>query len=168
MAALSQRPLRVGYWLLVGGLVVLLLLTGVYDEPILQFLTGAWQQALATLGLKEYADSLQQGINGGILKRFLPAVATYAAFYLGICFLLLRLLLADNRQWRLALLFYAGTLTIYAAIVVLNKLTGSTEWAFRLSRQLLDFVVSPLPVAGLVVLFKSGLGTAAETPPPLR
>ncbi|OGX87203.1 hypothetical protein BEN48_11555 [Hymenobacter glacialis] len=148
-----------------GGLVVLLFLIRFYDEPILQFLTNMWQKALTVLGLKEYADSLQQGINGGIAKRLLPAVATYAVLYLSTCFLLLRLLLPDTGQWRLALLFYAGALAVYAAIVVLNKLTGSSEWAYRLSRQLLDFVISPLPVAGLVVLFKSGLGTAVRTPP---
>ncbi|WP_125921700.1 XrtX-associated membrane protein [Hymenobacter lapidarius] len=165
MAALPQHPSRATHWLLVGGLVVLLLLIGVYDEPILQFLTSTWQEALAVLGLKDYADSLQQGINGGITKRLLPAVATYAVLYLSTCFLLLRLLLPDAGQWRLALLFYAGALAMYAAIVVLNKFTGSTEWAYRLSRQLLDFVISPLPVAGLVVLFKSGLGTAVGTPP---
>lgn len=165
MAALPKYPSRAGYRLLVGGLVALLLLIGVYDEPILQFLTSSWQKALTVLGLKESADSLQQGINGGITKRLLPAVATYALLYLSTCFLLLRLLLPDTGQWRLALSFYAGALAIYAAIVVFNKLTGSTEWAYRLSRQLLDFIISPLPVAGLVVLFKSGLGTAAVTPP---
>ena len=142
----------------------MLLLIGVYDEPILQALTSFWQKLLAGAGLKGYADSLQQGINGGITKRLLPAVGTYAVLYLSTCLLLLRLLLPSAGHWRLVLLFYAGTLFTYVAIVVLNKLTGNADWAYRLSRQLLDFVISPLPVAGLVVLFKSGLGATVEKP----
>ena len=100
---------------------------------------------------------MQQGINGGITKRLLPAVATYAALYLGICLLLLRLVLAPA-QWRMAVALYAGTLAVYVGIVLLGKLTGDAVWAYRLSRQILDFVVSPLPVAGLYVLFRAGFG----------
>ncbi|MFC6221756.1 hypothetical protein ACFP2F_00765 [Hymenobacter artigasi] len=43
-------------------------------------------------------------------------------------------------------------------IVLANKLAGNAVWAYRLSRQILDFVVSPLPVAGLYVVFRVGLG----------
>jgi hypothetical protein len=53
---------------------------------------------------------------------------------------------------------YAGTLAVYVALVLLGKSLGHAEWAFRLSRQLLDFVISPLPVAGLYVLFRAGFG----------
>ncbi|MCC3154984.1 hypothetical protein Q3A66_18160 [Hymenobacter sp. BT770] len=155
------KPARTAYWASVGALVILLFLIGIYDEPILQLLTLFWQKALAAVGLQRQAQALQQGINGGILKRFLPAVATYAVLYLSICLLLLRLLLPAPAQWRLALRLYAGALAMYVAMVLLNKLTGNAAWAYRLSRHLLDFIVSPLPVAALVVLFKSGLGAAA-------
>lgn len=157
-AFVARPPARIGYWALVGGLVAVLLLIGVYDEPILAFLTARWQEALTAAGLRRYAEALQQGINGGILKRFLPAVATYAGCYLGICLLLLRLLLPFRAQWRLALRLYAGVLVVYVALVLLGKFSGDAQWAYRLSRQLLDFVVSPLPVAGLYVLFRAGLG----------
>jgi hypothetical protein len=140
-------------------LVVVLLLIGVFDEPLLQFLTVSWQKILSAVGLRHHANALQQGINGGITKRLLPAVATYAALYLSVCLLLLRVLLPAPAQFRLVLQCYAGTLAVYVAIVGLNKLTGNADWAYKLSRQLLDFVVSPLPVAALLVLFKSGFGT---------
>jgi hypothetical protein len=157
------KPARIAYWATIGALLVLLFLIGIYDEPILQLLTSFWQQALAAVGLQRQAQALQQGINGGILKRFLPAVATYAVLYLSICLLLLHLLLPAPAQWRLAVRLYAGALTVYVAMVLLNKLTGNAAWAYRLSRHLLDFIVSPLPVAALVVLFKSGLDAAVET-----
>jgi hypothetical protein len=152
-----QRP-RWLQWLLVGSLIVLLLLLGVYDEPILTFLTTLWQKLLTVLGLRQQAEALQHGLNGGIAKRFLPAIATYAVVYLSICLLLLWLLLPTPGQWRLALRLYAGALAAYVAIVLLGKLAGDAPWVYRLSRHLLDFVVSPLPVAGLYVLLRAGLG----------
>ena len=74
-------------------LLLALLLIGVYDEQTLAFLTDMWQRMLAATGLNHRVAAMQQGINSGITKRLLPAVATYAALYLGICLLLLRLLL---------------------------------------------------------------------------
>ena len=144
------------------ALVVLLLLTllliGGYDEQALTFLTAMWQRLLDASGLHRLAAAVQQGINSDITKRLLPAVATYAALYLGIC--LLRLVLAPA-QWRMAVALYAGTLAVYVGIMVLGKLVGDAVWAYRLSRQILDFVMSPLPVAGLYVLFRAGFGPRA-------
>ncbi|GAC1598601.1 MAG: hypothetical protein NVS3B25_24640 [Hymenobacter sp.] len=159
------RPLPpVARWLLVGGLVVALLLLGVYDEPCLAFLTARWQRALAAAGLQQHAEALQHGFNGGITKRLLPAVATYAGLYLGICLLLLRVLLPSPAQWRLVLRLYAGLLVVYVAIVLLGKLAGDAPWAYQLSRQLLDFVVSPLPVGALYVLLRAGFGPTPAEP----
>ncbi len=153
----GRVPRRPGHWALAGALIVVLLLVGVYDELIFAFLTARWQQVLAAVGLGRQADALQQGINGGITKRLLPAVATYAAGYLSLCLLLLRLLLTAP-EWRLALRLYAGTLVVYVGMVLLNKLLGEARWAYQLSRQILDFVVSPLPVGILYVLFRAGFG----------
>lgn len=143
-------------WATVGLLVVALLLLGVYDEQLLGFFTAQWQKALGIVGLDRQAEAVQRGINGGITKRFLPAVATYAALYLSVCLLLLRSVL-PVAQWRLALRLYGAVLAVYVAIVLLSKLAGDVGWAYRLSRQILDFVVSPLPVAVLYVLFRAGL-----------
>ncbi|WP_414653910.1 XrtX-associated membrane protein [Hymenobacter sp.] len=159
---LSQVRFGSRYWPLVGTLIVVLLLLGVYDEPVLAAFTRLWQGVLAAVGLGQQAQSVQAGINGGITKRFLPAVATYAALYLGICLLLLRLLLPSPAHWRLALQLYAGALVIYVALVLLGKLAGDAFWAYRLARHLLDFVVSPLPVAALYVLFQAGFGPQEE------
>ncbi|WP_426058744.1 XrtX-associated membrane protein [Hymenobacter sp. B1770] len=148
---------RYGQWAIAGFLVGVLFLIGVFDEPVLQALTKFWQSLMASLGLSRTAQTLQQGIDGGITTRFLPAVATYAVLYLGTCLLLLRILLPPA-SWLLVLRLYAGALAIYAAMVLLNKFTGNSAWAYRLSRQLLDFIVSPLPVAGLYVLMRAGFG----------
>ncbi|MGY3088044.1 putative membrane protein [Hymenobacter sp. UYAg731] len=160
----SARPVarsrQAGRWALMALLLLALLLIGVYDEQALSLLTVTWKRLLAATGLHRLAAAMQQGINGGITKRLLPAVATYAALYIGICLLLLRLVLAPA-QWRMALALYAGTLVVYVAIILVGKLAGDAVWAYRLSRQILDFVVSPLPVAGLYVLFRTGFGPRA-------
>lgn len=153
-----NAPLR---WALVGALVGALFLLGTYDEEVHAFLTAFWQRLLAAVGLRERVAAMQQGVSGGVTKRLLPAVATYAALYLGLCLLLLRLLLPTRAQWHLTLRLYAAGLVGYAVMVVLTKLAGNIEWAYRLSRHLLDFIVSPLPVAALYVLFRAGFGPAA-------
>ena len=157
-APTNHRLAGPGRWVLVGILLTALFLVGVYDEATHAFLTALWRQLLAATGLRRYAETMQQGVSGGITKRLLPAVATYAALYLGICLLLLRLLLPTVAQWYLALRLYGITLAIYIAIVLAARLAGNVTWAYQLSRQILDFVVSPLPVAGLYVLFRAGFG----------
>jgi hypothetical protein len=152
------------HWLLVGLLLIALLLVGVYSDSILAAITTLWQRGLAAVGLSSVAAAMQQGISGGITKRPLPAVATYAVLYLSICLLLLRLVLLPA-QWRLAWRLYAAGLLVYVAITLLGKLAGNVSWAYRLSRQILDFIISPLPVAGLYVLFRAGFGPQPLPPP---
>ena len=158
----NHRRTGPGRWVLVGGLLAILFLIGVYDEATHAFLTALWQHLLAAIGLRRYVETMQQGVSGGITKRLLPAVATYAALYLSICLLLLRLLLPTVAQWYLVLRLYGITLAIYIAIVLAAKLAGDVTWAYQLSRQILDFVMSPLPVAGLYVLFRAGFGPKAS------
>jgi len=154
-----------GRWLLVGAMVLAMLLLGVYNDQVLDVLTTIWQHGLTALGLANAANAMQHGIDAGITQRMLPAVATYAALYLSLCLLLLHLLLLPA-QWRLTWRLYAGALAAYVLIAVLGKLAGNAQWAYRLSRHLLDFVVSPLPVAGLYVLFRAGFGPVADAPAP--
>lgn len=155
-----RRPHLSGRWVLVALLLASLLLLGVFSEQIIASLISAWQRLLQALGAGHYAESLQHAINGGIAKRPLPAIATYAVLYLSNSLLLLYLVLTPT-QWRLAWRLYAGTLAAYVLITALGKLAGNAQWAFRLSRQLLDFVMSPIPVAALYVLFRAGLGPVA-------
>lgn len=150
---------------MVGVLAVALLLISTYENELLLWLTARWQQGLATVGLRQQADALQQGVNGGITHRFLPAVATYAGLYLGLCLLVLRLLLPVATHWHLTLRLYASALAVYIALVLLAKLIGNSTWLYLLSRQVLDFVVSPLPVVGLYLLLRSGFGPGPSPPP---
>ena len=151
------------FWLPVGLLLLALLLIGVYSDSVLTTVTTLWQKGLEAAGLGRVAAAMQQGINGGIAKRPFPAVATYGVLYLSICLLLLHQVL-QPAQWRLAWRLYVAALLVYIAITLGAKLAGNVQWAYRLSRQILDFIMSPLPVAGLYVLFRAGFGPQPVPP----
>ncbi len=152
-----RPPERKFHWVIIGTLALALILLDVYSEPILQFFVALWQKAVAALGLSQQANVLQGGSKSGIARRFLPAVATYAALYLALCLLLLRALLPMPAHWRLVLRLYFAVLVVYAALVLLAK-AGNVVWAYKLSRELADFVVSPVPVVGLYLLFRTSFG----------
>lgn len=140
-----------------GLLLSALLLVGVYSEVVLTIITALWQKGLKAAGLDRAAAAMQQSINGDIIEQPFAAVATYRILYLSICLLLLHHVL-QPAQWRLAWRLYVAALLVYAATTLVAKLAGNVQWAYSLSRQVLHFIMSPLPVAGLYVLFRAGFG----------
>ncbi|WP_035559002.1 XrtX-associated membrane protein [Hymenobacter sp. IS2118] len=158
-----RPPERKFHWVTIGTLALALVLLDIYSEPVLQFLVALWQKAVAALGLSQQANVLQGGSKSGIARRFLPAVATYAALYLALCLLLLRALLPLPAHWRLVLRLYCAVLVVYVALVLLAK-AANAAWAYKLSREIADFVVSPIPVVGLYLLFRASLGINNPAP----
>ena len=153
------RPVLMVRWALVVMLLAVLFFFGVYDETIYIFIGKMWVKVFNGLGL-DMPAAFQQGLHRRVTRRPLLPVATYAALYVLLCLCLLRLLLATRAQWRLTLRLYTGVAAAYLVIAVAGKLAGDAIWAYRLSRHLIDFVVSPIPVAGLLVLFRAGFGPA--------
>ncbi|SHL27275.1 hypothetical protein SAMN02746009_02469 [Hymenobacter psychrotolerans DSM 18569] len=134
-------------------LVAVLFWAGVYDEAVFAELTEAWQKVLTMLGFTDQLAAVQQSVSGEVTKRSLPAVLTYALLYTGVCLLLLRLLL-PARHMRLILLLYGAVFGCCAVLLVVGRLAGDVPWIYQLGRRLIDFIVSPLPVIGLVVLLR--------------
>lgn len=157
------QPAPLLRWPLVGGLVLALFAIGVYNEALYVFFGKIWHQFFTAVG-REAPAALEQSLHRRVTRRPLIQVMTYAAVYVGLCLLLFRLLLRTRAQWRLTLLLYAGVIAAYLVIAVGGKLAGDAIWAYRLSRHLIDFVVSPVPVAGLLVLFGAGFGPSNEEP----
>ncbi len=138
-----------------------LLAIGVYDEPVLALLSDAWQTLLAALHLDPQAAALQTAAQRQESHRpSLPGLS-YVGFYLGVCLLLLRLLLPQAGQWRLALRLYGGVLLGYVLLQLGSRL-GGLSWAYPLSRHLLSFLVSPVPVLALVALLRGARPAAQE------
>jgi len=151
---------RLGRWALVGALVGLLLLAGVYDDAVFGVLTTGLHRGLAALGVHQ--PLAQAGVDRNVTQRYVPAGIVYAGLYVGLCLALLWLLLPAPAHRRLVLRLYAGAIAAYLLLALLGKLSGNTVWVYRLARHLLDFIVSPLPVAGLYVLLRAGFGPAAR------
>jgi hypothetical protein len=163
MLEATPAPPRLGAatrWLLVGLLIILLLALGGFNKAIMNSMGQGWDRLLSSLHLQRLLSSVQQGVHENMTRRSLPAAFTYALIYVGACLLLLRLLLFHPAQWRLTLRLYGLVVLAIATCVLVGKV-GHAPWAFHLSRRLTDFLISPIPVAGLLVLFRSGLGPNA-------
>ncbi|RTQ49596.1 hypothetical protein EJV47_12295 [Hymenobacter gummosus] len=152
-AAAAPAALTWPRLLLAALLLLLLFWVGTYDEPVFAWLSAAWQRLLAALGLDGLAARLQQGTSGLVTKRSLPTVITYSLAYTGVCLLIIGLLV-PRRALRTAFWLYGGVFAASAVLVLVGKAAGDVAWLYKLGRQLIDFIVSPLPVAALVPLLR--------------
>jgi hypothetical protein len=143
-------------WVLAGGLGVLLFVIGMESDAVFALLTQAWQSLLEGLGLASVLARWQQGTSNLVTTRSLPAMATYSLAYMGLSLLLLHVLLRDSRRTRYAAQVYLGLLGLYVALMVGGRLAGNIPWAFMLSRRIIDFLVSPLPVMILLPVLWPG------------
>lgn len=147
----------------IAGLAGLLFLTGIYDAQLLAALSKGGQALLGLVGVAGAAGPAATSPDAP--HRPSLAFAGYAALYLGLCLLLLRLLLRLPAQWLLARRVYGGIIATYVLLVLVSKIGGNLLWAYRLSRYLLGFIISPLPVLLLVVLLRGPrLGPGAKSP----
>ena len=123
---------------------------------VFALLTQAWQQLFELLGLSGIMAHLQQGTSNLVTTRSLPAMGTYSLLYVGACLLLLHVLLRDARRTRWVAQVYLGLLGLYVLLMVGGRLGGNIDWALKLSRRVIDFTVSPLPVMLLLPLLWPG------------
>ncbi|RZK32004.1 MAG: hypothetical protein EOO63_02670 [Hymenobacter sp.] len=139
-----------------------LFIVGVESEAIFVVLTRGWQALFNLVGLGDTLARLQQATSHLVTTRSLPAMGTYTLLYVGGCLLLLHVLLRDGRRTRWIAQLYLGLLVLYALLMVGGRLGGNAEWAFRLSRRIIDFIVSPLPVMMLLPLLWPGARRIGE------
>ncbi|GAB2964078.1 hypothetical protein GCM10027048_36750 [Hymenobacter coalescens] len=152
--------LRLALAALLAGL---LFWVGTYDEPVFAWLTDFWHQALRALGLDSWAERIQRGTSGQITRRSVPAMLTYGLGYTSVCLLILGLLV-PRRALLTAFWIYGGIFALSALLLLGGKAAGDVAWAYKLGRQLIDFIVSPLPVAALVPLLRWHYAAAATLP----
>ena len=154
--ATPVRPLTPARWCLAVVLALVLFMVGVESDAIFAALTRGWQALFNLVGLGDTLARLQQGTSHLVTTRSLPAMGTYSLLYVGGCLLLLHVLLRDGRRTRWIAQLYLGLLVLYVLLMVGGRLGGNAEWAFRLSRRIIDFTVSPLPVMMLLPLLWPG------------
>lgn len=152
----AERPLTPARWLLAGLLVLVIFAAGMESEAIFATLTRAWQRILELLGLGAVLARWQHGTSNLVTTRSLPAMATYSLAYVGLCLLLLHVLLRDSRRTRWAAQVYLGLLGLYVVLMLGGRLAGNLPWVLKLSRRIIDFVVSPLPAMILLPVLWPG------------
>lgn len=154
--ATPVRPMTPTRWALAAALALVLFVVGMESDTIFASLTRSWQVVFNLVGLGTLLARLQQGTSHLVTTRSLPAMGTYSLLYVGGCLLLLHVLLRDGRRTRWAAQLYLGLLALYVLLMVGGRLGGNAEWAFKLSRRIIDFIVSPLPVMLLLPLLWPG------------
>ena len=143
--AAPTRPITPARWVLAGALALVIFLVGLESEVLFAWLTRGWQALFDVVGLGPTLARWQQNTSHLVTTRSLPAMGTYSLLYVGGCLLLLHVLLRDARRTRWAAQVYLGLLGLYVVLMVGGRLGGNGEWAFKLSRRIIDFIVSPLP-----------------------
>jgi hypothetical protein len=142
-----------------AGLLLAGLLFGttVYNSELYDLLDAGWQWGCSALGISHYdPNSLQQSNGVGQLMHnahSVPAVLIFGVLYVGLCLALQRVLLPQASQRRLVSWFYGGACGVVLGLLLASKLGGSASLV-SLNKQLVHFVVSPLPVIILVPLLR--------------
>lgn len=152
---LARRPLRPGLTarlgagaLLLGGLG----LVSLYEHEVVAALKAGWAEALAVgpAWLHRLPGAAAGAAPASVSHLPLPVGAVLLGAYVGASLLCLRLLLPAH-AWRLVWRSYAGLLAACLLLVLLGR-AGAGDAAYFLSRMLLNFLLSLLPVVGLLVL----------------
>ena len=145
---------RIAAGVLLGGL---LFGATIWNSELYAALDAGWQWVFAAVGLSRYAPRLlQQGSGVGQLMHHphsVPAVLSFGVLYIGVCVALQLILLPQASQRRLVGWFYGSACVMALGLLLAGKRGGSTALA-ELDRQLVHFLISPLPVIVLVPLLK--------------
>ena len=150
------------WWLrypLIGVLATGLLLIGYYDHALQDWLTLKWQLLAhgSTGWFAQFIAVFQRHTPQAVAKRPLPVLLLYLGSYLTIALLLLRLLLPQPALWRLAWRSYAGLAFLYAALLLLAKVSGGhLPWAYPLARLVVELLGTPIPLVALTLLLRYG------------
>jgi magnesium-transporting ATPase (P-type) len=86
------------------------------------------------------------------LKFFLTFL--FSGVFMLLCLLLCRIIFRDNTYNRYILITYAIVFFISAGIYLAGKLTGLEDAAYDLSRDISEFLQSPLLILIMVAVFK--------------
>ncbi|MGI4741831.1 MAG: exosortase X [Janthinobacterium lividum] len=165
-SAAAERPAPAAQWLTprVGvGVLFLMGLTwvGVYQNVVVAALSAGWAAALAEgpAWLHQLPGATVGDVPTGVSHLALPVGVAFMGLFIGLSLLILYLLV-PARSWRLVWRSYAG-LGLACLLLLLLGRAGAGTMAYRPARMLLDFMVSLLPVAGLLVLlWRPAVGVA--------
>jgi len=136
-------------WGLLAAAAVALLLLGLYDEQARALLTQVAERVTGGGG----GGLRPAGEGAPLTTRNVPAMVAFGLLYVGLSVLVLHMALANRRQTWLVMLSYGGALGVVAALLIVGKLLGMGATFTPLAREVIDFILSPLPVVLLLAVF---------------
>ena len=139
---------------LVAGALLLagLALTSIFQANAVASLSAGWATVLASgpAWLHRVPGAAPGDVPAGVSHLALPVGLAFTGLFLGTSLLVLYLLL-PARNWRLVWRSYAGIGLACGLLLLLGRAGGGAA-TYRLGRMLLDFLVSLMPVVGLLIL----------------
>lgn len=143
-------------WGLAGLVAAALVTLGHYDGQVRAWLTGLFTDSTAPVP--------RVAVGGATLTtRNVPAMLTYGLLYVALSVLLLHLLLGDRRRTRTVLLTYGATFALIGALLAAGRVLGLAATLTPPARELIDGVLSPLPILLLLAAFR----LAPDAPAPM-
>lgn len=134
---------------------LLIFLAGFYTESIFSLLTEFYNHAFTVLGWKNAVTDTRKEVSDLVTMRSFPAMVTYGMLYTLLSFLFLFFYFRDKQQTRLAGIFYMAIFFCCALLIFIGKLSPELAGAYKLSRRLIEFIVSPFPIVLLVATSKA-------------
>ena len=134
-------------------LFLILFLTGVFTEQIYLWLDQFFYYLSTKVGFLAFLNRSQAEVSSLITMRSWPTMITYGLSFTGLCFITLHVYFNDWWKTRITAAFYACIFLFCLGLIVLGKLVPDFNWAYMLSRRIIELVVSPFPVVLLLAVF---------------
>ncbi len=158
MASAPQPTAARQSWLTtrsVAGLsfILLLVVISILRDQILVLLNDVWANNILAAGpawLLKLPGATPGAMPAGVSHLALPVGAAYTGFFIAASLLAMYLLLPSH-GWKTVWRCYMGLVAAYVLLLLAGR-AGAGQNAYRVSRMLLDFMVSLLPIAGFLVL----------------
>src|SRR5688572_8608894 len=134
-------------------LLLILFFTGVYTEKIYLLLDQFFYFLSTKAGFLSFLNNSQAEVSSLITMRSWPTMITYGLGFTGLCFITLHVYFNDFRKTKITAAFYASIFIFCLSLIVLGKIVPDFTWAYKLSRRIIELVVSPFPVVLLIAVF---------------
>ena len=155
---LPERTLKafsVGYKrkLVLFCLFLILFFAGVFTEKLYLLLDQFYYFLSTKAGFLSFLNNSQAEVSTLITMRSWPTMVSYGLGFTGLCFITLHVYFNDRWKTKITAAFYASLFLLCFCLIVLGKIVPDFNWAYMLSRRIIELVVSPFPVALLIAVF---------------
>ena len=134
-------------------LFLILFFTGVFTEKIYLLLDRFFYFLSTKAGFLSFLNRSQAGVSTLITMRSWPTMVTYGLGFTGLCFITLHVYFNDIWKTKITAALYASLFLVCISLILVGKIAPDLNWAYMLSRRIIELVVSPFPVVLLIAVF---------------